>query len=101
MVDSVSFDRDGKALAPPDGRYAQLVESAEDAICALDSDGRFTCVNRAIERALRRRRTRLLGQLFTEFLPDDERDIDASARWRTRLGSARNHSRCDERARFA
>ena len=74
MVDSVSFDRDGKALAPPDGRYAQLVESAEDAICALDSDGRFTCVNRAIERALRRRRTRLLGQLFTEFLPDDERE---------------------------
>lgn len=71
VVGALMRERDRSAHVA--ARYARLVESAEDGICALDTAGRFSFVNRALVRALGRRRDSLLGQPFEDFLPPDER----------------------------
>jgi PAS domain S-box-containing protein len=66
------------ALERSESRYTRLVESASDAIFTVDQDGRFTAVNRALERAVGRERETLLGALFTDFI--DTRDLPAAER---------------------
>jgi PAS domain S-box-containing protein len=61
------------ALERAEARYARLVESAEDAICTVDLDGKFTSVNRALERVMGRPRKVLLRTPFMELLPREER----------------------------
>lgn len=76
VVGALMSDRDRLAQAAI--RYERLVESAEDGICALDTAGHFTFVNRSLLRALGRRRDSLLAKPFADFLPGDDR----AERWR-------------------
>ena len=62
------------ALARSEARYADLVESASDAIFTVDTEGRFTSVNRALEAATGRDRAELLGAPFTTVLDPRDRD---------------------------
>jgi PAS domain S-box-containing protein len=64
------------ALQRVESRYAYLVESASDAICTVDTEGRFTSVNRALELATGRTRDALIGQHFSVLL--DPRDHAAA-----------------------
>jgi PAS domain S-box-containing protein len=50
-----------EALERSEARYERLVESAADAIFTLDTEMRFTSVNRALEDATGRDRARLIG----------------------------------------
>lgn len=50
------------ALAGSEARYAQLVETAPDAILTLDERGNFTAVNRTFEVATGRARASIIGQ---------------------------------------
>ncbi|HYW31967.1 MAG TPA: GAF domain-containing protein, partial [Gemmatimonas sp.] len=52
---------DSMALARSEARYAQLVESASDAIFTVDLDGRFTSVNKGVMDETGRTREELLG----------------------------------------
>jgi PAS domain S-box-containing protein len=63
------------ALARSEARYADLVESASDAIFTVDAEGRFTSVNRALESATGRTRAQLLGTHFSVVV--DPRDHEA------------------------
>ena len=51
-----------EALERSEARYERLVESAADAIFTLDTDMRFTSVNRALEDATGHDRVRLIGE---------------------------------------
>ena len=51
-----------EALERSEARYERLVESAADAIFTLDTDLRFTSVNRALEDATGRTRDSLIGE---------------------------------------
>ena len=59
-------------------RYRNLVESASDAIFTVDREGRFSAVNRSLERGAGRSRASLIGQRFSELL--DPRDLRTAQR---------------------
>jgi PAS domain S-box-containing protein len=63
----------GAALARSEARYTRLVESASDAIFTLDRDGRFTAVNRSMERATGFERAALIGAPLSQVV--DARDV--------------------------
>jgi len=62
-------------LQRSDARYAQLVETAADAIFTVDEEGSFTSVNRAFEAATGHGRDAITGHHFTALL--DPRDREA------------------------
>ena len=62
------------ALARSEARYADLVESASDAIFTVDVNGDFTSVNRALEMATGRSRAELLGTHFDSVIDPRDRD---------------------------
>lgn len=66
------------ALERSESRYTRLVESASDAIFTVDHEGRFTSVNRALERAVGRDREALIGAPLYDFI--DVRDLPAAER---------------------
>lgn len=79
-VQGVARDRTGEreqatALSRSEARYAQLVETAPDAIFTVDEEGNFTSVNRAFEEATGRSRDTLMGEHFSSMV--DPRDRDA------------------------
>jgi two-component system NtrC family sensor kinase len=53
--------------------HTRLVDSAEDAIATIDEDGRFTSVNRALEKVSGKSRAELVGTNFVEILRPSER----------------------------
>ncbi|HRN53729.1 MAG TPA: PAS domain S-box protein [Gemmatimonadaceae bacterium] len=53
--------------------HTRLVDSAEDAIATIDEDGRFTSVNRALEKVSGKPRSALIGTNFVEILRPSER----------------------------
>jgi PAS domain S-box-containing protein len=59
-----------EALMRSEARYEHLVETAPDAIFTLDAGGRFTSVNRSLERTIRRPRSELIGVRFSVVLDD-------------------------------
>ena len=61
------------ALARSEARYTRLVESASDAIFTIDEPGRFTAVNRSLERAVGLTRDALLGAPFARLV--DPHDV--------------------------
>ncbi|HET9809025.1 MAG TPA: PAS domain S-box protein [Candidatus Limnocylindria bacterium] len=63
-----------EALVRSEARYLRLVESASDAIFTIDSDGRVTSVNRALERAIGRSRGELFGMRFIDVIEASDRD---------------------------
>ncbi len=63
------------ALARSESRYARLLESASDAIFTVDTGGRFTAVNRALEKGVGRGRDALLGTPLADLI--DGRDFSA------------------------
>ena len=64
------------ALARSEARYADLVESASDAIFTVDMQGMFTSVNRALETATGRLRADLLGRHFSTVIdPRDQEEM--------------------------
>jgi PAS domain S-box-containing protein len=67
------LERDA-ALARSEARYTDLVESASDAIFTVDSDGKFTSVNRALEMATGKARAELLGVHFDTVIDPRDRD---------------------------
>jgi two-component system NtrC family sensor kinase len=62
-------------LQRSEARYAQLVETAADAIFTVDEEGSFTSVNRAFEAATGHGRDAITGHHFTALL--DPRDREA------------------------
>lgn len=63
---SVAFER-------LEATHTRLVDSAEDAIATIDEDGRFTSVNRALEKVSGKSRSVLIGTNFVEILRPSER----------------------------
>lgn len=63
---SVAFER-------LEATHTRLVDSAEDAIATIDEDGRFTSVNRALEKVSGKPRSALIGTNFVEILRPSER----------------------------
>lgn len=63
-----------RALAASEARYSNLVESAADAIFTVDEEGRFTSVNRALEKSTGRTREDLIGKPFVEVLAPEDRE---------------------------
>ena len=61
------------ALARSEARYTRLVESASDAIFAMDAAGRFTAVNHALEQAVGQSRKALIGATLERLV--DQRDV--------------------------
>ena len=64
------------ALARSEARYTRLVESASDAIFTLDEAGRFTAVNRSLERSVGMLRDALLGAPLARVV--DARDVTSA-----------------------
>lgn len=64
------------ALERSEARYTRLVESASDAIFTVDAEGRFTAMNRSLERAVGMTRAQLIGQPVS--LVIDARDLAAA-----------------------
>lgn len=62
-------------LRRSEARYAQLVETASDAIFTVDEEGNFTSVNRAFEAATGQGRDVVAGQHFTSLLDPRDREI--------------------------
>ena len=61
------------ALERSEARYTRLVESASDGIFTVNAAGRFTAVNRSLERGVGRSRDELLGAPFAGVV--DARDL--------------------------
>jgi PAS domain S-box-containing protein len=75
----VTVERDrAAALERSEARYTRLVESATDAIFTIDEAGRFTAVNRALERGVGRNRAEMIGAPFAGVI--DARDIGTAHR---------------------
>lgn len=66
------------AVVRSESRYRNLVESASDAIFTVDRDGRFSAVNRSLERGVGRTRASLIGERFALLV--DARDVAAADR---------------------
>ncbi len=66
------------AVVRSESRYRNLVESASDAIFTVDRDGRFSAVNRSLERGVGRSRASLIGERFSVLV--DARDLAAAER---------------------
>jgi PAS domain S-box-containing protein len=64
------------ALERSEARYTRLMESASDGIFTVDANGRFTSVNRSLERGVGRSREELIGALFAGVV--DARDLGAA-----------------------
>ena len=64
------------ALERSEARYTRLMESASDGIFTVDAHGRFTSVNRSLERGVGRSREELIGALFAGVV--DARDLGAA-----------------------
>jgi two-component system sensor histidine kinase/response regulator len=62
------------SLRTSEGRYRQLVESADDLIFRTDDEGRFTYVNPAVTEALGFPAAELLGRHFRERVRPDYRE---------------------------
>lgn len=75
LRDITSERRARDAVARSEARYQRLVETAPDAIFTLDTEGRFTSVNRAFEHAVGRPRAELVGMGFTEVLDESQRQL--------------------------
>lgn len=70
----ITADREREdALTRSEARYEHLVDTAPDAIFTLDAEGRFTSVNRALERMVGRPRSTLMGERFTVVMDDRQR----------------------------
>lgn len=63
----------GAAFQRLEATHTRLVDSAEDAIVTVDEDGRFTSVNRALEKVSGKPRSALIGTNFVEILRPSER----------------------------
>ena len=73
----VTVERDrAAALERSEARYTRLMESASDGIFTVDAQGRFTSVNRSLERGVGRNRHELLGAPFAGVV--DARDLGAA-----------------------
>ncbi|MDQ2666143.1 MAG: PAS domain S-box protein [Gemmatimonadota bacterium] len=66
------------AVVRSESRYRNLVESASDAIFTVDRAGRFSAVNRSLERGVGRARASLIGEHFSVLV--DARDLAAAER---------------------
>ncbi len=75
-----------EALQRSKARYSRLVETASDAIFTIDAEGRFTSLNRALERSVGRERSTLFGQRFTEVVDPRDRQACWAAFERTMRG---------------
>ncbi|MBV6521346.1 MAG: Sensor histidine kinase RcsC [Gemmatimonadaceae bacterium] len=64
-----------EALARSEGRYAQLVETAPDAIVSIDSQGRLTAANKVFEVATGRSREEMLGRPVIEVIDPRDREL--------------------------
>ena len=53
-------------------RYRRIIDTSHDLIWSVDTQGRFTFVNRASRRLFGREPEEMLGRPFTEFLPTDD-----------------------------
>ncbi len=67
-----------RALERSEASYTRLVESASDAIFTVDGSGRFTAVNRSLERTTGRSRQQLLAESFGDLV--DARDLADTGR---------------------
>ncbi len=85
LRDMTEHRAEAAALARSEDRYAQLVESAADAIFTVDLDGRFTSVNRALMTETGMTREALIGAPCTILI--DDADVPAVERVIAQLGA--------------
>lgn len=61
-----------QALRESEERYRELFENAKDAHYVHDLSGRYTSVNRAVEKLTGYSREEILGKQFTRFIPSEQ-----------------------------
>ncbi len=59
-------------------RYRTLVETTQDLIWTVDTEGRFTFVSGTAERIYGHTAEELVGKHFLDFIPEEERELDAA-----------------------
>jgi PAS domain S-box-containing protein len=77
---------DSVALARSEARYAQLIESASDAIFTVDLEGRFTSVNRGVIEESGRTREELIGSPCEMIVDPRDRATVSTLLQRTVMG---------------
>jgi len=77
-----------RALADSEARYRTIVDTANDAIVAVDAEGRITCLNQRAPEMLGCDASDLLGQPFTGILQEPDR-VD----WERRLANLEEGTR--------
>lgn len=60
------------ALAESERKYRHLVETCQDIIWSVDTQGHFTFVNQAVQRIHGYEPEEMLGRLFTDFFPPEQ-----------------------------
>ncbi|MBF2066814.1 MAG: PAS domain S-box protein [Calothrix sp. C42_A2020_038] len=68
--------RANKAAIENENRYRNLVETSQDMIWSLDASGYFTFVNSAVRHILGYEPEEMIGRVFTDFEPEDQRAQD-------------------------
>jgi PAS domain S-box-containing protein len=74
-IDITERKRAEQALRVSQARYAQLIESAMDAIITVDAQQQIVMFNPAAERMFGRPATEALGQPIDQFIPERFRDV--------------------------
>lgn len=60
------------ALIQSESKYRALVESSQDIIWSVDTEGRYTFINQAVQQIYGYEPTEMIGHLMTEFLPSEQ-----------------------------
>ncbi|MCT7952520.1 PAS domain S-box protein [Ancylothrix sp. C2] len=60
------------ALIQSESKYRALVESSQDIIWSVDSEGRYTFINPAVQQIYGYEPAEMIGHLMTEFLPSEQ-----------------------------
>jgi two-component system cell cycle sensor histidine kinase/response regulator CckA len=85
VVDVTERTRAEARLRASEERYRNLVETSHDLIWAVDAEGRYTFVNRAVRSLLGYEPDELIGRPFTDFLTPSEQRRALEALERIRI----------------
>jgi PAS domain S-box-containing protein len=79
---TAALEASAARLAQNEQRYRMLVDNANDIVATFDLEGRFTSVNRAVERVLGYKPEDLLDLPLARFVPPDEMPMHETMRRR-------------------
>jgi PAS domain S-box-containing protein len=78
-LESRDRQRAEAALAESERKYRALVESSQDVVWSMDTDGRYTFLNPAVRQIYGYEPEEMLGRLFTDFEPPEQQARDLTA----------------------